>query len=60
MPTNTNANKKSNRNLYESQFNLKDMGDGDISPINPKKSYLLEKTKQSKLKQPTKITETDA
>lgn len=35
------------------------MGDGEISPINPKKSYLLEKTKQSKLKQPTKITEAD-
>jgi len=46
------------RNLFESQINLKDMGDGELSPINPRKSYLLDKNK-SKLKQPTKITETD-
>lgn len=34
------------------------MGDGEISPINSRKSYLLEKQK-GKFKQTQKITEAD-
>lgn len=34
------------------------MGDGELSPINPRKSYLLEKQRQ-KPKPTQKITETD-
>lgn len=46
------------RNLFESQIKLQDMGDGEISPINSRKSYLLEKQK-GKFKQTQKITEAD-
>jgi hypothetical protein len=43
--------------LFQSQIKLKDMGDGELSPIGPnRKSYLLEKNKPKK-QQPTKITE---
>eukprot|EP00347_Sterkiella_histriomuscorum_P024248 403331793 len=54
----SNNPKINQRNMFESQINLRDMGNGELSPINPRKSYLIDKNK-TKLKQPTKITETD-
>jgi hypothetical protein len=36
------------------------MGDGDLSPINPRKSYIVDKKREKGATKPTqKVTETD-
>ena len=34
------------KNLFESQINLKDMGDGESIPMANRKSYLLDRNKK--------------